>query len=155
MRPRVHLDDDQLIATRDLDAEPALVWEAFTTPAHLAAFWGGHHATVAADSVTVDLRIGGTFEIETRGVDGNRRRLSFTYEVIDPPTRLVLTEPQTGLLTEIRLEPNGNGTTVTVHQRQLPSELQTEQARLGLSGVLDQLDALIAELTRQQPEMNT
>lgn len=155
MRPRAHLDGDQLIATRDLDAEPALVWEAFTTPVHLAAFWGGHHATVAADSVTVDLRIGGTLEIETRGVDGNRRTLSFTYEVIDPPRRLVLTEPHTALITEIRLEPNGNGTTVTVHQRRLPPELQTERARLGLSGILDQLDALIVRLTRQQPERNT
>ena len=155
MRPRAHLDGDQLIATKDLNAELALVWEAFTTPAHLAAFWGGHHATVPADSVAVDLRIGGTFEIETRGVNGNGRKLSFTYEVIDPPTRLVFTEPQTGLLTEIRLEPNGNGTTVTVHQRRLPPELQAEQARLGLAGVLDQLDVLISELTRQQPELNT
>jgi uncharacterized protein YndB with AHSA1/START domain len=155
MTAEVHLDGDQLIATRHLDAVPALVWEAFTTPAHLAAFWGGHHATVAADSVTVDLRIGGTFDVETRGVDGSGRRLSFTYEVIEPPTRLVLAEPRTGLRTEIRLAPERNGTTVTVHQRRLPPELRTEQARLGLSGVLDQLDALIAELTRRQPEMNT
>ena len=149
MKARVHLDGDQLIATKDIDTDPDLVWKAFTTPAHLAAFWGGHHATVAADSVSVDLRVGGTFEIETLGVDGNRRRLSFTYEVIDPPTRLVLTEPQSGLLTEIRLEPTGNGTTVTVHQRRLPPELQTETARLGLSGILDQLAALANELTRQ------
>lgn len=148
MTARAHLDGDQLIATRHLDAEPALVWKVFTTPAHLAAFWGGHHATVTADSVTVDLRIGGTFEIETRGDGGNRRRLSFTYQLIDPPTRLVLTEPFTGLLTEIRLEPNRTGTTVTVHQRRLPQELQTERARLGLSGILDQLEALITELTR-------
>jgi uncharacterized protein YndB with AHSA1/START domain len=154
MSARVHLDGDQLIATRHLDAEPALVWEAFTTPAHLAAFWGGNHATVEADAVTVELRIGGRFQIETRGVDGSPRRLSFTYEVIDPPTRLVFTEPQTGLLTEIRLESNGNGTTVTVHQRRLPAELRTEQARLGLSGILDQLDGLIAELTRQRPQTN-
>lgn len=154
MRTRAHLDGDQLIATRDLDAEPALVWEAFTTPAHLAAFWGGHHATVDADAVTVDLRIGGTFHIETRGADGSARRLSFAYEVIDPPTRLVFTEPRTSLRTEIRLEPNGTGTTVTVHQRRLPAELQTDQARLGLSGILDQLDALIGELTRQRSETN-
>lgn len=147
MKSEVFLDGDQLIATRHLDAEPALVWEVFTTPAHLAAFWGGHHATVAADLVTVDLRVGGTFEIETRDVDGKGRRLSFTYEVIDAPRRLVLVEPRTGLLTEIRLEPSGGGTTVTIHQRRLPPELQTEQARLGLSGILEQLHVLMTELT--------
>lgn len=155
MTAMVHLDGDQRIATRHLDAEPALVWEVFTTPAHLAGFWGGHHATVAPDSVTVDLRIGGMFEIETRGVGSGARRLSFTYEVIDAPTRLVFVEPRSGLLTEIRFEPNRKGTTVTVHQRRLPAELQTEQARLGLSGILDQLGALITELTTRQPGTNT
>lgn len=148
MTAKVRLDGDQLIATRHLDAEPALVWEAFTTPAHLAAFWGGHHATVAPDSVTVDLRVGGKFEIETHGPDGSGRRLAFTYEVVDPPTRLVFAESQTGLLTEICIEPNRHRTTVTIHQRRLPPELQTEQARLGLSGILDQLDTLITQLTR-------
>jgi uncharacterized protein YndB with AHSA1/START domain len=67
MTASASLDGDQLIATRYLDAVPALVWEAFTTAEHLAAFWGGHHATVPADSVAVDLRVGGAFELETRG----------------------------------------------------------------------------------------
>jgi len=35
-----HLDGDQLIATRRLAAPVDLVWRAFTTPGHLAAFWG-------------------------------------------------------------------------------------------------------------------
>lgn len=155
MTEDVYLDGDQLIATRHFDAEPALVWEAFTTPAHLAAFWGGHHATVAADSVSVDLRVGGTFEVETRGPDGSGRRLSFTYEVIDAPSRLVLAEPRTGLLTEIRLVSERGGTTVTVHQRGLPPELRTAQARAGLAGILDQLGVLLAGLSRTQPEVNT
>ncbi|CRY82756.1 SRPBCC family protein [Nocardia farcinica] len=65
------LDGAELIATRHLDADIALVWEAFTTPAHLAAFWGGRHAAVPADSVSVDLRVGGRFELRTVG--GRRR----------------------------------------------------------------------------------
>ena len=89
MTPSVERDGDQLIATRHLHAEPALVWEAFTTPSHLVAFWGGHHATVPPDSVTVDLRVGGTFELETRGADGSSHSLRFRYEVVDPPTRQV------------------------------------------------------------------
>lgn len=138
---------DQLIATRHLDAEPALVWEAFTTPEHLAAFWGGYHATVPPDSVAVDLRIGGTFELVTQGADGSEHLLRFRYETIDAPARLVLSEPRTGITTEIRLEPRGSGTTVVVHQRRLPVELQTEQARTGLAGILDRLDAVVRELT--------
>lgn len=149
MTENVTLDGDQLIATRHLDAEPALVWEAFTTPEHLAAFWGGHHATVPAESVSVDLRVGGTFELETRGADGSRHRLRFRYQLVDPPTRLVLVEPSTGITTDIRFQPSAPGTTVVVHQRRLPPDLQTEQARTGLAGILERLDDLLRELTRQ------
>jgi len=145
MTGRVTLDGDQLIATRHLDAEPALVWEVFTSPAHLAAFWGGDHATVPPESVAVDLRVGGVFELETVGADGSRHPLRFRYEVVEAPTRLVLVEPRTGLLTEIRLRPTGDGTTVVVHQRRLPPELQTEQARAGLAGILDRLELVVTE----------
>lgn len=62
------LDGDQLIASRRLDAPPALVWEMFTRPEHVAAFWGGEHAEVAPDSVLIDLRVGGTFELTTLGL---------------------------------------------------------------------------------------
>jgi uncharacterized protein YndB with AHSA1/START domain len=162
MTASVDLDGDQLIATRHLDAEPALVWEAFTTPEHLAAFWGGHHATVPPDSVVVDLRVGGMFELETQGADGSRHPLRFRYEVIDAPTRLVLTEQRTGITTEIRLQPSGGagaggggGTTVVVHQRRLPPELQTEQARTGLAGILERLDAVARELTRDRWRRDT
>lgn len=146
MSASAELDGDQLIATRHLDAKPELVWEAFTTPEHLAAFWGGHHATVPPDSVVVDLRVGGKFELETHGADGSRHSLRFRYEVVEPPTRLVLVEPHTGLTTEIRLQPSDAGTTVVVHQRRLPPELQTEQARTGLARILARLNVVVREL---------
>jgi uncharacterized protein YndB with AHSA1/START domain len=147
MTPSVDLDGDQLIATRHLHAEIALVWEAFTKPWHLAAFWGGHHATVPPASVTVDLRVGGTFELQTRSADGGSRLLRFRYEVVDPPTRLVLSEPATGITTEIRLQPSRDGTTVVVRQRRLPPELQTERARTGLAGILQRLEAVVQDIT--------
>lgn len=150
MTVRVTLDGDQLIATRYLDADSALVWEVLTTPEHLAAFWGGDHATVPPDSVTVDLRVGGTFALVTLGADGTSHPLLFRYEVVDAPTRLVFAEPRTGLTTEIHLQPSGSGTTVVVHQRRLPPELQTEQARTGLAGILERLDAVVEELTNDQ-----
>jgi uncharacterized protein YndB with AHSA1/START domain len=155
MTARVTLRGDQLIATRYLDAEPALVWEMFTTPEHLAAFWGGDHATVPPDSVTVNLRVGGTFELETRGADGSSHPLCFRYEVVDAPARLVFAEPRTGLTTEISLQPTGTGTTVVVRQRRLPPELQTERARTGLAGILERLNTLVEELTNHQRRRTT
>lgn len=150
MTASVHLHGDELIATRDLDAEPILVWQALTTPEYLAAFWGGRHATVPPDSVSVDLRPGGMFELDTEGPDGTGNRLRFRYEAVEPPTRLVFSEPRSGITTEIRLQPSVRGTTLVVHQRRLPPELQTEQARTGLAGILDQLDALLRTIATDE-----
>jgi uncharacterized protein YndB with AHSA1/START domain len=152
----VEIDGDHLIATRHLAAAPALVWEAFTTPEHLAAFWGGHHATVPPGSVSVDLRVGGAFELETVGPDGGGRRLQFRYDVVEPPARLVFTEPRTGITTEVRLRPTAGdgsdgGTTVVVHQRRLPPELRTEQARTGLAGILDRLATITDDIVIDNP----
>jgi uncharacterized protein YndB with AHSA1/START domain len=150
MTDDVRLDGDELIATRYVDADVPLVWECFTTPEHLAAFWGGNHATVPPESVRVDLHVGGMFCLETRGADGAGRRLEFRYDVIDPPTRLVLTQPDAGITTEIRLQPTGDGTQIVVRQRHLPPELRSERARVGLVGILEQLEHLLHAFTGNQ-----
>ncbi|MBO9578913.1 MAG: SRPBCC domain-containing protein [Microbacteriaceae bacterium] len=147
MTTRTTLDGDELIATRYLDTGPALVWTMFTTPEHLAAFWGGEHATIRPGSVVVDLRVGGAFQLDTAGADGCSHPLRFRYEVIEAPRLLSFSSPDSGLLTEVRLEPTGDGTTVVVHQRALPPDLRTEQARVGLRGILERLAALLTDAT--------
>ncbi|MFV2102340.1 SRPBCC domain-containing protein [Micromonospora sp. LOL_024] len=125
---RAELRGDELIAERDLSAAPDRVWAAFTSPASIAAFWGGSHATVPPNSVTVDLRPGGEFALDTHAPSGARRRLRFVYVSIAAPHELVFDEPATGLRTTVTVHPVGDGTHLTVHQRQLPAELQTSQA---------------------------
>lgn len=139
MSTTVRAQGDELIAERRLSAAPATVWTAFTTPEHLAAFWGGRHATVPVSSVRVDLRPDGEFSLETRAPDGRTSRLRFVYEQIEPPTLLVLREPRTGLSTSIRIEASGDGSMLTVHQRRLPPELRTAEAATGLGGIVDLL----------------
>lgn len=139
MTATARLNGDELIAKRFLSASPGRVWEAFTTPTHIAAFWGGSHATVPADSVEIDLKPGGEFALDTQGSDGTTRRLRFVYRVVDPPQLLVFDEPVTGLRTTVSFEPEGDGTHLTIHQQKLPSELQTTQAAEGLTSILDAL----------------
>lgn len=141
MSADVRLAGDELIAHRHLAAEPQRVWEAFVTSAGIAAFWGGSHAVVPVDSVTVDLRVGGEFALDTRAPDGAARRLRFVYTGIEPPRRLAFHEPVTGLLTTVTLTASDTGTDVVVHQRLLPPELRTAQAATGLASILDALAA--------------
>ncbi|RKR89807.1 uncharacterized protein YndB with AHSA1/START domain [Micromonospora pisi] len=138
---RAKLRGDELIAERHLSAEPERVWAAFIQPASIAAFWGGSHATVPAESVTVDLRPGGEFALDTRAPDGATRRLRFVYVSIAAPHELVFDEPVTGLRTTVTISPADDGTNLTVHQRRLPRELRTDQAADGLTSILDALDA--------------
>ncbi|MEH1167355.1 SRPBCC domain-containing protein [Micromonospora sp. CPCC 205539] len=141
------LRGDELIAARHLPAAPDRVWVAFTSPAGIAAFWGGSHATVPPESVTVDLRSGGEFALDTRAPGGLSRRLRFVYVRIAAPHDLVFDEPVTGLRTTVTIRPAGDGTHLTVHQRRLPPELRTTQAADGLASILD---ALAAHLRHDQ-----
>ena len=147
MRVETERQRDRLTAVRRVDAEPALVWEAFTTAEHVAAFWGGDHAVVPVDSVRVDARVGGDLELVTVAPDGARRPLRFTYDEVEEPTRLVFTEPVTGIVTRVDLRAEGSQTVVSVHQRRLPPELQTRQAEAGLAAILDRLGELVADLS--------
>ncbi|WP_431937138.1 SRPBCC family protein [Micromonospora sp. RP3T] len=141
MTARAERHGDELIARRHLRAGATRVWAALTTPAGLAAFWGGSHAEVPPGSVTVDARPGGEFALDTRAPDGATRRLRFVYVRLDPPQQLVFDEPVTGLRTTVTLRPAGEGTELTVHQRRLPPELRTARAADGLASILDALAA--------------
>lgn len=132
------LQGDQLIVSRRLTPAPERVRQAFTTPADLAAFWGGSHATVPPESVTCDPVEGGELSLETVSSDGASRRLRFVFVSVGD-RELVFDEPVTGLRTQVTFEPDGTGTYLTIHQRQLPVELRTQQAAEGLSSIVDAL----------------
>ncbi|MEU5906936.1 SRPBCC domain-containing protein [Micromonospora sp. NPDC047527] len=148
MTARAELRDDELIARRHLRAAPDRVWTAFTSPGGIAAFWGGSHATVPPESVTVDLRPGGEFALDTRAPNGASRRLRFVYVSITAPHELVFDEPVTGLRTTVTVQPAADGTDLTVHQRRLPPELRSTQAANGLASILD---ALATHLEHDEP----
>jgi uncharacterized protein YndB with AHSA1/START domain len=151
MTASAELRGDELIAQRHLPAGPERVWTAFTSPAGIAAFWGGSHATVPPESVTVDLRRGGGFALDTRAPGGATRRLRFVYVSIAAPRELVFDEPGTGLRTTVSVRRAGGGTDLTVHQRRLPRELRTAQAADGLASILD---ALAAHLRHYRPHQD-
>lgn len=143
MSPETGATLGELTSSRRMPVPPERLWRAFTTPDEVAAFWGGRHGTVPADSVTMDLRPGGEFALTTVGPDGSTHPLAFVYVELDEPRRIGLTEPATGIVTTIDIAPDGDQTLVTVHQRQVPAELRGPQAQRGLAGILDQLDALV------------
>ena len=81
-------DDLVLVITRTLNAPRALVWRAFSDPAHLSRWWGPQHFTNPV--CELDFRVGGHWHNVMRGPDGSEYPTDFTFVEIVEPERIVL-----------------------------------------------------------------
>lgn len=140
----------ELVSSRVLDAPVGLVWSAFTTPAHIAAFWAGGSAVVVPGSVVVDLRVGGGFQLDVAARGGAATTKRGVYLDIDEPHRIVFTEPDTRITTTLTLTAQGSRTELMVHQTDVPPALCTPQAEAGLADMLRRLDAHLTDVNRKE-----
>jgi uncharacterized protein YndB with AHSA1/START domain len=74
---------------RTFDAPRAMVWKAWTDPAHLARWWGPHGFTNPV--CEADVRPGGSLRIVMRGPDGGEHAMMGIFHEVVPPERLVFT----------------------------------------------------------------
>src|SRR3981189_509696 len=61
--PPLQTADQQIIITRVFDAPRDLVFRAWTDPDHVAKWFGPQGFEIPRDSVVIDLRVGGRFEL--------------------------------------------------------------------------------------------
>jgi len=81
----------EIVMTRVVDAPPALVFEAWTSPEHLPNWMTGPEGWTMP-VCEVDLRPGGAWRFVWRRDDGSEMEMSGLYREIAPPERLVSTE---------------------------------------------------------------
>jgi uncharacterized protein YndB with AHSA1/START domain len=100
--------------SKDIWADVATVWKAWTDPADYAEWF---HAVPG--SVELDVRDGGTWKLAVRG-DGDsvHDEMSGRYEEVVPERKLVMTThfPGGDTVMEMRFEPTDAGTRVTISQ---------------------------------------
>lgn len=82
--------DRELVLTREFDAPARLVFEAWTTPAHVLRWWAC--PTLEMPVCEIDLRVGGTYRFVTRSSDGQEYPICGEYREIVAPERLVYTQ---------------------------------------------------------------
>jgi uncharacterized protein YndB with AHSA1/START domain len=80
-------DPRSIIGIREFDAPRALVFSAFTDPKHLAQWWGPNGFSTTTSSF--DMRPGGVWRFVMHGPDGRDYQNRITFEVVQPPERLV------------------------------------------------------------------
>jgi uncharacterized protein YndB with AHSA1/START domain len=83
-----------LILTRTFNAPRALVWQAWTDPAHLAQWWGPHGFT--NPRCEIDVRPGGAIHIDMRAPDGTVYPMPGTFQEVLAPARLSFTSGAQG-----------------------------------------------------------
>lgn len=130
-----------LVVERVLPASPDEVFDAWTTPAQMAAWM----SPVGAAEAEVDLRVGGSFRVVMV-----EARLEHTgeYLEIDRPRRLVFTwvSPFTGAepsVVTVELRPHDDGTCVVLTHEGLPEDV-VDGHRDGWGAMIERLTVILA-----------
>ena len=143
----------EITITRTFDAPRALVFKAWTDPAHLAQWWGPKGFTNPV--CVINARVGGALRIHMRGPDGSIYPMKGEIREIVEPERLVFTNiavDQAGNhiiegFTTVTFAEEGGKTKLTLHTR---GGAVAEKAVAYLKGMevgwtqsLDRLEALV------------
>jgi uncharacterized protein YndB with AHSA1/START domain len=80
----------EVAVSRTFAAPRDMVFSAWTDPDQLAVWWGPTHFTVPRESVNVDLRPGGRFELVMVDPSGKEYPVRQEIRELDPPSMLVL-----------------------------------------------------------------
>jgi uncharacterized protein YndB with AHSA1/START domain len=142
--------DQQVVITRVFDAPRDLVFRAWTEPDHVAKWFGPQGFDIPRDSVVIDLRVGGRFELRmVNSQMGFDTRL--VYEIVElvEPGLLVLRhepKPEMGI-------PDATVTRVELHDENGKTRMvltdgpyvESAHAETGWSQAFDKLAALVSE----------
>ena len=106
--------NDQIVGETTIEASPETIFAALTQPEQLKTWWGDDQV-YRADKWSIDLRIGGKYRSEGKGVNGDAFVVEGEYVEIDPPRVLsYIWRPSWAdkKQTTVRfvLTPKGNGT---------------------------------------------
>jgi uncharacterized protein YndB with AHSA1/START domain len=83
--------EHEIVVTRDFDAPPQAIFEAWTRPDLLKRWLYGPEEWGLA-VCEIDLRVGGTARFVWRHAEGREMAMSGVYREIAPPERLAFTE---------------------------------------------------------------
>jgi len=142
--------DQQVLITRIFDAPRARVFQAWTDPDDIAAWYGPEHSDTPREMIRIDLRVGGRYELTMVQRD-NGARFALGYDIIEliEPELLVLRSdpmPEVGVheptITRIELFDHGEKTRMTLTDG--PYARNAGHAEAGWNSAFDQLAARVA-----------
>ena len=135
-----------LTLKRRLNAPPAKVYAAWTDPQKIGRWMGPEG--IETLSAEADVRVGGRYRFIMRSPDGEKHDVSGVYREVVPNEKLVFTwawrsTPERESLVTVALEPDGDGTLLTLTHEQFFDEAARDRHRSGWSGALDKLEKYV------------
>ena len=83
----------EITVRRVYDAPREAVWDAWTQPEQLAAWWGPRDWSTSPENVSLDIRPGGTMRVRTVSDEGAEMTTDGTLTEVVRPERLAFEEP--------------------------------------------------------------
>ena len=139
---------DTLVSHSTLPAPPAAVFDAWTDPAKIEAWWGA--VDQFTTTYTHDLRVGGAWRAEFTDSEGDTSACYGEYRRLDRPHAFALTyqfswaPDDPPVLAEFAFAPEGSSTRVTITQTGAISDDLREDPEGGWSATLAFLRAYLA-----------
>jgi uncharacterized protein YndB with AHSA1/START domain len=136
-----------LTLKRRFNASPEKVYAAWTQPAQITQWFGPDAGGVK--HAETDLRTGGRFTVVFHTEDGEEHHVSGVYREVVPNRKLVFTwawrsTPERESLVTVQIEPDGDGSRLTLIHEQFFDEPARDRHRDGWSGSLDKLERYLA-----------
>lgn len=129
----------EITITRVFDAPRERVWRAWTEPAEIARWWGRRGWSTPLESVTLDVRPGGVFRLNSiNDEDGREMPLDTVFHEVSEPERLAF-GAATVTLTDL-----GDGRTEMVFHTTV--DMTEETLRTAAGGLASAFDRLTDHL---------
>jgi uncharacterized protein YndB with AHSA1/START domain len=138
-----------LTLKRRLNAEPAKVYAAWTDPQKIARWFGPAAVKAGTERASIDARVGGRYRVSFDMEDGEHSEVGGIYRDLVPDRRLVFTwawhtTPERESLVTVTLQPDGDGTLLTLTHEQFFDITARDGHARGWTGALDKLENLLA-----------
>jgi len=144
---------NELNLTRIFAAPRALVFQAWTDPAHLAQWWGPGGFTTTLK--TWEARTGGAILLDMNAPNGTVYPMSGKFVELVPPEKIVFLsaalnaagQPIFEVMNSIALADEGGKTKLTLHTRVISKQPEADQylkgQKAGWTQSLDRLESLV------------
>lgn len=128
--------DERFTLTRTFGAPRELIWELWTNPTNFSVWFGTDAVSIPLDSITMDVRVGGSWTATMHLPDGTTKDWAGEYLEVQYPSHLAFT------LTDVPEEDAGEPVTVDLANVDGATDMVFTQARHGFSD--EQVSQVIA-----------